>query len=860
MELNRSDVMRHKWSLLTYSGMLAVAATVALLILVPSELQADETVVITITKDGEFPGCETTRSCLDPSWATVTMGETILWKNPSHTPHAMASGIPNSVEDTFDTGLISPSGSASFELDVLGVHQYFCQFHPWMTGFIHVTDTPIPGYNPPLHQYDMGVYPEYTTCKEDMHLAYRTSDASPMCLKEPSLKKFVERGLAIPAEIRDVPSRIEADKERFAGLLSDYIGYGDAVIITDNIDDVKEHTGKIGYKERVLNHVRLETTHGMLEERLGIQSSRTPEESAEVRRQHVSTPYAEYSQTNIQVPGVDEPDFVKNDADSIYVITQNDNVAMVDVGGAGRMLMSDIPPHIEGARHLLLRQDVLAALSYDDDDRLTTVTLLDVSSGHTILAKISLDSELRDARMIGDTIYVMTSSGIDRPPILYDHLNDKYDDAYTVHLFENSTSSDGLHTVTAIPIYDASQARSYSFVLGELDTIYVSRDNVYISNAQEYSKHKALFADGLFFRYAIGSLEPYELAQLYSIAAGGDIDDMAEFVLDSLDREDVFGLVSKLEAGEAKALDSDTQETWFVQYMGNLPSPEVRRFDPVTQEVVTQETAIHKIAIDGTKLRYVASGLVDGILIDSFALNQGEDGMLRVITSTNVNGLQSNVYTLDENMSVIGLLEGIAPGETLHSARFSGDWLYAVTFRQVDPFFVIDVSDVKPKILGVLKIPGYSEYLQNYDDTHVIGIGRDTNQNMFDATEDAGIKISMFDVSDFENPREVQSIIVGDHSTDSAGLVEHKSLLIDDSKGILSIPIRFGGELFFYVYSVDDDYTMDVHSKIPHAYDESNPHHMRSLYIGDVLYTITPKMIKANDLLQPDVSIGSLEI
>ena len=844
-------------NLLTYSGMvLAVAAAVALLILVPPESRADETVIVTIAKDSLTPGCETTRSCLDPSWATVSRGGMVVWDNPTDTEHAMASGTPFSKEDTFETDLILPGDSAGFELDTLGVHQYFCQLHPWIAGFIHVTDAPITVHDPPLHQYDRGVYPEYVTCKEGMHLAYRTSDASPMCLSKPSLKKFAERGLAIPAEIMDTSSRIEADKERLVGLMAGYIKYDDAVITTDNIDDVKEYADKTDYKERVLSQIRLGVTHGF-------QSSHTFEESAEILRRHVGTPYAEYSQTNIQVPGVDEPDFVKNNADSIYVITQNDTVVeMVDVGDAGRILSPGISPHIEGARYLLLYQDMLVVLSYTDDDGFTTVTLLDVSSENAILAEISLDSELHDARMIDDTIYVMTRSDIDKPPTLYDRLNDRHDDAYMVHLFESSVSSDGLHTITAIPIYDVLQARSYSFVLGELDTVYVSEDNVYISNAQEYSKHKALFADGLFFRHAVGSLEPYELAQLHSIALDGDMDEMAEFVLDSLGIDDVFGLVSKLEAGKVKALDSTTPNTWFVQYMGNLgnfSSSDIRRSDSATP-ATTKETAIHKIAIDGTKIRYAASGLVDGILIDSFALNQGRDGMLRAITTTDTNGLQSNVYTLDEDMNVVGSLEGIAPGETLHSARFSGDWLYAVTFRQIDPFFVIDVSGTEPKALGILKIPGYSEYLQNYDDTHVIGIGRDTNQNMFDETEDAGIKISMFDVFDFENPREVQSVIVDGRSADSAGLVEHKSLLIDDARGILSIPIRFGDELFFYVYSVNDDYTMDTHSKIPHTYDKSNPHHMRSLYIGDVLYTITPKMIKANDLLQRDVSIYSLDI
>lgn len=811
---------------------------------------ADNIATITISDDASTPGCERTQTCFDPYRTTVTRGQTILWHNPTGDTHVIVSGSPGNIGGLFDTGVIPPGKVKSTGLDVLGKHQYFCVVHPWMAGVIQVADNPT-WHHAPLKQFDMGVHPEHVVCKADRYLAYRTLDASPVCLTESGLEEFAGRGLAIPDDASITSDRIAADKEGFIGVLSDYIGHDDIVVTTSNIDDVEEHDFKIDYKEDVMWQIRdsiyrddrsaprpvpdagwFDTLDdAMIAADSAAEESLVLGEILGLQSRHVGADAPEYSQTNIQVAGVDEPDFVKNDADSIYVVAQNDNIAMVDVDNdTGRMLAPGISPYIEGAEYMLLHQDVLAVLS--DDGSFTTITLLDVSSGPVILAEIGLDSELRDARMIDGTIYVMTGSDIDEPPTLHDLRGKEHADAYEIHFFESGMSAEALYTITAIPLDDTAQARSGSFVIGESDTVYVSRDNIYVTHGQrEYEVPKALFADGLFFRYVIGTMGPYELAQLYEAAADGDMEEMADFVLDSFDGEVVSGLVAEL-------------ESYGITVADRLP----------------QRTVIHKIAVDGTDIRYVATGVVDGSLLNSFALSEGGNGMLRVMTSTSVNGLQSNVYTLDGQMDVVGSLEGIAPGETLHSTRFSGDWLYAVTFRQVDPFFVIDVSGIEPKVLGVLKIPGYSEYLQNYDDTHVIGIGRDTNQNQFDTTEDAGIKISMFDVSDFENPREVQNVIVGDHSTDSAGLVEHKSLLIDDDKGILSIPIRFGGELFFYVYSVNDDYTMDVHSRIPHDYDESNPHHVRSLYIGDTLYTVTPKLIKANDLLQSDVNIGSLEI
>ena len=91
--------------------------------------------------------------------------------------------------------------------------------------------------------------------------------------------------------------------------------------------------------------------------------------------------------------------------------------------------------------------------------------------------------------------------------------------------------------------------------------------------------------------------------------------------------------------------------------------------------------------------------------------------------------IRSNaVYVLDEQLEIVGELEEIAPDESIFSTRFMGDRLYMVTFQQIDPFFVIDLSSDTPKILGELKIPGFSNYLHPYDEEHVIGVGRDTKE------------------------------------------------------------------------------------------------------------------------------------
>jgi uncharacterized secreted protein with C-terminal beta-propeller domain len=144
----------------------------------------------------------------------------------------------------------------------------------------------------------------------------------------------------------------------------------------------------------------------------------------------------------------------------------------------------------------------------------------------------------------------------------------------------------------------------------------------------------------------------------------------------------------------------------------------------------SRKTIIHKISIDEANLDYITKGSVPGRLLNQFSMDEHDD-RLRVATTveyyTQYQGtVRSNaVYVLDENLEIVGGLDEIAPDESIFSARFMGDRLYLVTFQQIDPFFVIDLSSDTPKILGELKIPGFSNYLHPYDEDHVIGWSQD---------------------------------------------------------------------------------------------------------------------------------------
>ena len=149
----------------------------------------------------------------------------------------------------------------------------------------------------------------------------------------------------------------------------------------------------------------------------------------------------------------------------------------------------------------------------------------------------------------------------------------------------------------------------------------------------------------------------------------------------------------------------------------------------------------------------------------------------------------------------MGKLENLASGEELHSARFIGDRCYLVTFNQIDPLFVVDLTQpTNPMVLGNLTIPGYSDFLQPYDATHLIGIGQDVNASI-DAnkvetpgdvyyTAVLGLKVSLFDVSDVANPKETSSIVIGDTGTTSEALTDPKAILFDASRNLLVLPVE----------------------------------------------------------------------
>jgi len=266
-----------------------------------------------------------------------------------------------------------------------------------------------------------------------------------------------------------------------------------------------------------------------------------------------------------------------------------------------------------------------------------------------------------------------------------------------------------------------------------------------------------------------------------------------------------------------------------------------------------EETLIYRIKLDQEKIVVMAEGAVSGYVLNQFSMDE-YNGFFRIATTmwTNRNSTNS-LFILDMDLNVVGKLEDLAEGESIYSTRFMGDRCYLVTFRQIDPFFVIDVAEpTEPKELGNLKIPGYSSYLHPYDENHIIGIGK----------QDSNVKLSLFDVTDVTAPTEIDNYIVEAEYSDSPVLYDHKAFLFDKPKQLLALPvstnmfgIRDGNSgywqgAYIFVISLEQGFTLEgkiTHQNVADQF-EYNLNIERILYIDNVLYTTSDNKVKMNDL------------
>lgn len=289
---------------------------------------------------------------------------------------------------------------------------------------------------------------------------------------------------------------------------------------------------------------------------------------------------------------------------------------------------------------------------------------------------------------------------------------------------------------------------------------------------------------------------------------------------------------------------------------------------------VSEKTEFYKFHFNKENITLVASQSVPGHILNQFSMDEYK-GNFRIATTlgNNWNGdvRQNNIYVFDKDLNRIGWYENFGEGEKIYAARFMGERAYVVTFQETDPLFVFDLSDARaPKLLGELKMPGYSTYLHPYDATHLIGIGKNaiTNTSSPGFAWYQGLKLGLFDVTDPAHPVEMFKTEIGDRGTDSLALNDHHAFLFSKEKNLLVIPVtvaqlmseqknststdlwEYGQTNYqgLFVYDIDLINGFSFKGGITHFPEANSQNYVnyygqqmikRSLYIGDNLYALS---------------------
>ncbi|MBZ9572401.1 beta-propeller domain-containing protein [Patescibacteria group bacterium] len=537
------------------------------------------------------------------------------------------------------------------------------------------------------------------------------------------------------------------------------------------------------------------------------------------------------SETTVQVLGIDEPDIVKTDGKEIYFSSGESYY--------WRGFMEVIPPKIIGETKIIKAfppADLAIDAKIDKKgDLLLKGDILVIFSGEKIYGYDISDPEspekewtieLEDknyvvsARLYKDKIYLITKTKIDTyhpcpiRPLTVEGvpLEIKCIDIY--------------HPVPTIPVdvtYNAiifnpdsgEIENTVSFVgSSDLSIVYMSEDAIHVTYSY-YASIIKFFSN--FFKEKCKDIVPDWLIEKLEKLEGYDISDTAKLMEFQVVLERYF---NSLSSDERLRIENE-----FENRMGDYHKAHKRDFET---------TGIIKIGLD--KFEVSATGNVPGRPLNQFSLDEYND-FLRVATTVGGGGFwwgiggtresANDIYILDKDLKRVGSLQDLGLEERIYSVRFIEDKGYVVTFKQIDPFFVLDLSNPKkPELKGELKIPGYSSYLHPITKDKILGIGK----------EGSKVKISLFDVAQPQKPTETDKYTLDEYWSDI--LNTHHAFLLDKKHQIFFLPGSRGGYVFSY-----------KGNQLELTRAVSSIRARRAVYIEDLLYIIgDDKVVVLNEL------------
>ncbi len=450
-----------------------------------------------------------------------------------------------------------------------------------------------------------------------------------------------------------------------------------------------------------------------------------------------------YSETNTQVQGVDEADIVKTDGKYIYYIVEN-KVEIIDIQNSSQKV-SEITFDTTNTNLIEL---------YLHDNKLVVIASINEIKNETGKAFYST----------ADVAYV-DGIKIKTVAIIYNIQNpEKPEEERRVEVEGNYISSrmieENMYFATTKNIIQAINMVKHNKIEDLNEDEYKP---TYLDTAISTESKMIQFNDIQYF-------DNSEISN-YLIVAGFNLDTNQEVNIETL-----LGAGDMIYSSNKNMYIAKTSST----------------FDINTYTLLGYQTKIIKFELQDGNIEYKKDTTVDGKVLNQFSMDEDENGNFRIAVTQDIQNKTTNsLYVLNSNLEAVGTISDLAEGERIKSVRYMDNKGYVVTFEEVDPLFVIDLSDpTNPHVLGELKIPGYSTYLHPYDETHLIGFGNDTKSNGSGGVQNDGLKLSMFDVSDINNPKELFTQKIGTKSAYSEAQYNHKAILYLAQKNIIAFPLQ----------------------------------------------------------------------
>lgn len=495
---------------------------------------------------------------------------------------------------------------------------------------------------------------------------------------------------------------------------------------------------------------------------------------------------ADFTETNVQEEGVDEADIIKSDGEYLYEAVNGD-IHVWRIWPLTSFAKVSTISLSEQVQNLYLSGDQLVAISMSlrqgnlYDTKLSFFSVTNPASP-SLLQEKEIEGWYVSSRLVNDVLHVVTT-----------------------------------RTLSVDIEYPEYDGETYNLACDGDSVAQADLDALFAQTMADHARE--IEAKTL----ADLSLSAYNCPD---IAFDNDAGGMSLAIFSSVDLEQFAEKITVV-TGRAHEVYSSPEGFYFVANDEKIDGTYVHRFD------ISGDDALHA---------YFGSGAVTGHINDSFSMSE-DDGYFRIVTTygtveaTEGSAMQNGLFILNaekRDLPLVGSVTGFGNDERVYAARFIDDKAYVVTFQQVDPLFVIDLSDPqKPFIAGELEMPGFSTYLHPLGEDLLIGLGVDLNGGEWSW----GIKLAIFSVADPSNPSIFDEEMIDDSYLSSLSMVyDHHAFTFDEDSGLLALPVTISeyhdsDVNAVYVYALSATTGVSVAHEIHLSEESSSPR--RTFMIGD---------------------------